>query len=232
MLEGQSVLITGGTGGLGIGVTQEALAQGASVIIPYVSAKEVERINSILSPAAKARTRFVETDVLQADRVAQLVSMIDRLDAVIHLVGGFVMGPTDQFSYEEWQQALNLNLNSTFLICKYALQKMLAQNYGRLVTIGSRGALEPAGNLAAYCAAKAAVVALTRAIADETKGKNITANVVLPSVIDTPANRTAMGEAHADQWVKPASLAKVICFLASPAAQDIRGAAVPVYGNI
>jgi NAD(P)-dependent dehydrogenase (short-subunit alcohol dehydrogenase family) len=232
MLDNQSVLITGGTGGLGLGVTQEALAQGASVIIPYVSAKEVERINSVLSPAAKARTKFVEADVLQAERVEHLIHSLNRLDAVIHLVGGFSMGPTDQFSYEDWQQALNLNVNSTFLVCKYALQKMLAQNYGRLVTIGSRGALEPAGGLAAYCAAKAAVVALTRAIADETKGKNITANVVLPSIIDTPANRAAMGEAQADQWVKPASLAKVICFLASPAAQDIRGATVPVYGNI
>jgi NAD(P)-dependent dehydrogenase (short-subunit alcohol dehydrogenase family) len=100
------------------------------------------------------------------------------------------------------------------------------------VTVGSRGAVEPGGQLAAYCASKAGVVALTKAIADETKGTNITANVVLPSVIDTPANRAAMGAENAVQWVKAESLAGVICFLASEAAQDIRGAAVPVYGNI
>jgi NAD(P)-dependent dehydrogenase (short-subunit alcohol dehydrogenase family) len=125
-----------------------------------------------------------------------------------------------------------LNLNTTFLVCKHALQKMLPQNYGRIVTIGSRGAVEPTGQLAAYCAAKAGVVALTRAIADETRGTGITANVVLPSVIDTPANRASMGDTEAAHWVKPLSLAKVICFLASEAAQDIRGAAVPVYGNV
>jgi NAD(P)-dependent dehydrogenase (short-subunit alcohol dehydrogenase family) len=83
----------------------------------------------------------------------------------------------------------------------------------------------------AYCASKAGVVALTRSIADETKGLNITANVVLPSVIDTPANRQAMGAEQAEQWVKPESLGKVICFLASEAAKDLRGAVVPVYGS-
>lgn len=109
---------------------------------------------------------------------------------------------------------------------------MLEHGYGRIVTVGSWAAVEPAGQLAAYCASKAGVVALTKAIADETKGTNITANVVLPSVIDTPANRAAMGEENANQWVKPESLAQVICFLASEAAKDVRGAAVPVYGNI
>ncbi|MBD0336865.1 MAG: SDR family oxidoreductase, partial [Cyanobacteria bacterium Co-bin13] len=93
-------------------------------------------------------------------------------------------------------------------------------------------AVEPVGQLAAYCASKAGVVALTKAIADEMKGTDITANIVLPSVIDTPTNRQAMGEANASQWVSPASLAGVICFLASAAAKDIRGAAIPVYGNV
>lgn len=101
-----------------------------------------------------------------------------------------------------------------------------------LLTIGSRGAVEPVGSLAAYCASKAGVVALTKAIADETKDTNITANVVLPSVIDTEANRQAMGTEDVDKWVKPESLAEVICFLASEAAKDIRGAAIPVYGRI
>jgi NAD(P)-dependent dehydrogenase (short-subunit alcohol dehydrogenase family) len=92
--------------------------------------------------------------------------------------------------------------------------------------------VQPAGELAAYCASKAGVVALTKAIADETKGTNITANVVLPSVIDTPSNREAMGAENADQWVTPESLAQVICFLASESAKDVRGAAIPVYGSI
>jgi NAD(P)-dependent dehydrogenase (short-subunit alcohol dehydrogenase family) len=108
---------------------------------------------------------------------------------------------------------------------------MLQQDYGRIVTVGSRGAVQPAGQLAVYCAAKAGVVALTKAIADETKGTGVTANVVLPSVIDTPGNREAMGTDQADQWVTPESLGQVIAFLASDAAKDMRGAAVPVYGQ-
>ncbi len=102
----------------------------------------------------------------------------------------------------------------------------------RCDTRGSRSAVEPAGQLAAYSADKAGVVALTKAIADETKGTNITANVILPSVIDTPKNREAMGSENADKWVKPESLAQLICFLGSEAAQDMRGAAIPIYGDI
>jgi NAD(P)-dependent dehydrogenase (short-subunit alcohol dehydrogenase family) len=142
------------------------------------------------------------------------------------------MGKTHEYSLAQWQQDFDLNLTTTFLVCKHSLRKMLEHGYGRIVTVGSRGAVQPGGQLAAYCASKAGVVALTQAIADETKGTHITANVVLPSVIDTPANRAAMGTANADQWVKPESLAQVICFLASEAARDVRGAAVPVYGSI
>jgi NAD(P)-dependent dehydrogenase (short-subunit alcohol dehydrogenase family) len=163
--------------------------------------------------------------------VISLISQMDRLDGLIHLVGGFSMGPTADYNYGDWKKDFELNTHTAFLLCKHSLKKMQAQNYGRIVTIGSRGAVQPVGQLAAYCASKAALVALTKAIADETKGTNITANVVLPSVIDTPTNREAMGTDQADQWVTPASLAKVICFLASEAAGDIRGAAVPVYGN-
>jgi NAD(P)-dependent dehydrogenase (short-subunit alcohol dehydrogenase family) len=142
------------------------------------------------------------------------------------------MGKTHEYSYAQWKKDFDLNLNTTFLVCKHSLKKMLEHGYGRIVTVGSRGAVQPGGQLAAYCASKAGVVALTKAIADETKGTNITANSVLPSVIDTPANRQAMGSEEADQWVKPESLAQVICFLASEAAKDMRGAAIPVYGSI
>ena len=231
-MQGRQVLITGGTGGLGVGVTTEALAQGAHVTIPYVDNAEVERLKGILPPADIVRIRFLNADLTNERSVAQLFENLERVDALIHLVGGFSMGKTHEYSYIDWKRDFDLNLNTTFLMCQHSLRKMLSQNYGRIVTIGSRGAMEPVGQLAAYCASKAGVVALTRAIADETKGANITANVVLPSVIDTPGNRAAMGSENADSWVKPASLAKVICFLASEAAKDIRGAAIPVYGDV
>ena len=232
-MKGNHVLLTGGTGGLGLGVTPAVLAQGAvSITVPYYIAGEVERLKGVISPADLVRLKFIAADLTHEPSVEQLVNGMERVDAAIHLVGGFSMGKTHEYSYEQWQQDFRLNLETTFLVCKHSLRRMLEQDYGRIVTVGSRGAVEPARQLAAYCASKAGVVALTKAIADETKGTNITANIVLPSVIDTPANRAAMGTQNADQWVKPDSLAQVICFLASEAAKDIRGAAVPVYGHI
>ena len=227
----QHVLLTGGTGGLGLGVTPLVLASGASVTIPYINPQEVKRLKHRLSPVELARTTFVETDLTQEFSVERMIQGMERVDALIHLVGGFSMGRTHELSYDAWKHEFDLNLHTTFLVCKHSLNRMLQREYGRIVTVGSRAALNPAGQLAAYCAAKAGVVALTQAIADETKGTNITANVVLPSVIDTQANRESMGIEKAHQWVRPESLGQVICFLASEAAKDVRGAAVPVYGN-
>lgn len=231
-MKGKQVLLTGGTGGLGMGVTAEVLGQGADVTIPYHNEKEVERLKGKLAAAEFDRIRFVSANLSNESVVEQLVNDMGRVDVLIHLVGGFSMGKTHEYSFEQWKKDFDLNLNTTFLVCKHSLRKMLEHGYGRIVTVGSRGAVQPGGQLAAYSASKAGVVALTQAIADETKGTNITANTVLPSVIDTPANREAMGSAQADKWVKPESLAQVICFLASEAAKDMRGAAVPVYGSI
>ncbi|EHC13889.1 3-oxoacyl-ACP reductase FabG [Fischerella thermalis] len=232
-MKGKHILLTGGTGGLGLGVTPAVLAQGAAAItIPYYNPKEVERLKAILSPAEIARIKFVCANLAEEASVENIINQMQRVDVLIHLVGGFAMGKTHEYSLENWKKDFDLNLTTTFLVCKHSLRRMLENRYGRIVTVGSRGAVEPSGQLAAYCASKAGVVALTKAIADETKGTNITANVVLPSVIDTPSNREAMGVENADKWVKAESLAQVICFLASEAAKDIRGAAVPVYGSV
>jgi NAD(P)-dependent dehydrogenase (short-subunit alcohol dehydrogenase family) len=232
-MHGKQVLLTGGTGGLGLGVTPVVLAAGAATVtIPFVAAREVARLEERLAPAERARVRFVEADLAREESVERLVGGMERVDALIHLVGGFAMGPTHTYGYAQWLRDFDLNLNTTFLVAKHCLARMLETGYGRIVTVGSRGAVEPGAQLAAYCASKAGVVALTRSIAAETKGKDITANCVLPSILDTPANRAAMGEQNAGQWVKAESLAGVICFLASEAARDIRGAAVPVYGNV
>ncbi|HAX76621.1 MAG TPA: 3-oxoacyl-ACP reductase FabG [Cyanobacteria bacterium UBA11372] len=232
-MKDKHVLITGGTGGLGLGVTPTVLAQGAALItIPYLNFHQVERLKSILIPNDFDRIQFIPSNLTDEGSVENLMKRMERVDVLIHLMGGFSMGKTHEYSFFDWKQQLDLNLNSTFLVCKHSLKKMLQNDYGRIVTVSSRGAVQPAGQLAAYCASKAGVVALTQAIADETKNTNITANVVLPSIIDTPANRQAMGEENSDKWVKAESLAQVICFLASEAAKDVRGAAIPVYGNI
>jgi NAD(P)-dependent dehydrogenase (short-subunit alcohol dehydrogenase family) len=232
-MKGKHVLLTGGTGGLGLGVTPTVLAQDpATVTIPYRNPKDVERLKSIFSPSELARIKFLAANLDNEAEVENVIDQMVQVDVLIHLVGGFSMGKTYEYSLENWKRDFDINLNTTFLVCKHSLKRMLQQGYGRIVTVASRAAVEPVGELAAYCASKAGVVAFTKAIADETKGTNITANVVLPSVIDTPANRASMGTENAHKWVKPESLAQVICFLASEAAKDIRGAAIPVYGNI
>jgi NAD(P)-dependent dehydrogenase (short-subunit alcohol dehydrogenase family) len=230
-MQPKQVLLTGGTGGLGQAVTRLLLRQGADVTLVYRDRAKLESLQHQLAAAELARVQFVQADLSQEAEVSQLVAAMARVDALIHLVGGFSMGKTHEYDFGQWQRDFDLNLHSTFLVCKHSLGRMWSQNYGRIVTIGSRGAVTPVGQLAAYCAAKAGVVALTQAIADETKGTQITANVVLPGVINTANNRSVMGDEPASRWVKPESLADVICFLASEAAGDLRGAVIPVYGN-
>lgn len=232
-MKDKHVLLTGGTGALGMGVVPAVLAHGAEkVTIPYRHIEDINPLKEILSPEDFDKIQFIPANLTDEGSVEHLMDRIARLDVIIHLVGGFTMGKTAEFSFFEWKQQIDLNLNTTFLVCKYGLRKMLEHGYGRIVTVGSRGAVQPGGQMAAYCASKAGAIALTQAIADETKGTNITANVVLPSTLDTPANRQAMGEENTDKWVKPESLAQVICFLASEAAKDVRGAAIPVYGSV
>ena len=226
------VLLTGGTGGLGSGVTPIFLDGGATLTLPYTRDASMETLKRSLTPAEIARVHFVKTDLASEASVESLLNGMPQIDALVHLVGGFSMGPTHQYALEQWQQDLNLNLTTTFLVCKHGLRRMRERNYGRIVTVSSGAAVTPKGQLAAYSAAKAGVIALTQAIAAETKGTNITANTVLPSVIDTPFNRNAMGTDNQEQWVTPHSLGQILYFLSSDKTGDIRGAAIPVYGNV
>jgi NAD(P)-dependent dehydrogenase (short-subunit alcohol dehydrogenase family) len=178
------------------------------------------------------KIQFIFADLRNEESVKEVFEKQERVDILVHLVGGFSMGDTHMYQLQDWDRQVSLNLTSTFLVCKYALQIMRQNSYGRIVTVASRAALEPAAQMAAYSASKAGVLALTKSIAQETKGSGITANSVLPSIIDTPANRNAMGPENAKNWVKPDSLAEIICFLGSEKAGDMRGAAVPVYGNV
>lgn len=230
-MKNRHVLITGGSGALGAAVTKLALARGAHVVVPYLHEHELERLGSHLggTPAELTLTR---ADLTDEAAVREVVAGMPRVDALIHLVGGFMMGPTHEVGLDAFRDHLELCLTTTFLCCKHALGRMREAGYGRIVTIGSRAAREPMAETAAYSAAKSGVVALTNVIAAETKGTGVTANSVLPSIIDTPQNRAAMGDAGAEAWVTPESLAETIVFLASEAARDLRGAAIPVYGSV
>jgi NAD(P)-dependent dehydrogenase (short-subunit alcohol dehydrogenase family) len=216
---GRVVLISGAGGGLGTVVTRAFLEAGATVAA-------VSRFGSEIS-----------ADLTRPDETARAVETVrarfGRLDVLLHLAGGFEGGtPVAQTLDGVWNRMFDLNVNSAFYIARAVLPAMLEAGYGRIVAIGSKTAVEPVATLAAYGASKAALVALVRTIALEVKRTGVTANVVLPSVIDTPANRAADSAADFSRWVKPESIARLLLWLASEAAADINGAVVPIYGRV
>jgi len=148
-------------------------------------------------------------------------------------VGGFAGGQTVAATDDAtWQRMLDMNLNSAFYAMRAALPALLAAGRGRIVAVGSKTAIEPVATLSAYGVSKAGLVALVRTLALELKGTGITANAVLPSVIDTPANRAADPGADFSKWVAPESIAKLILWLASDATADVNGAVIPILGRL
>jgi NAD(P)-dependent dehydrogenase (short-subunit alcohol dehydrogenase family) len=208
----RTVLITGASGGLG-GAVVAALESGG------------DRVVAASHP---------EYDLTRADEAGRAVAAAGpELSALIHLVGGYAGGmAVSETSDDVWRRMQTLNLDTAFYAARAAVPVLAARPGGRVVLIGARPAVEPVAGLAAYAVAKAGVVALARTLALELAPRQATCNVVLPSVIDTPANRAAMPKADFSRWVSPASLALVIAWLASPAASDVNGAVVPVYGRV
>jgi NAD(P)-dependent dehydrogenase (short-subunit alcohol dehydrogenase family) len=218
-----SVLVTGANGGLGPAVCQAFLDSGAAVIGVARVWKE---------PAAFAT---ISADVGTAEGCEMMVAQaLQRgpLDALVHLVGGFSGGsPLTETSDQSWDGMIDVNLRTAFCAMRAVLRPMTAAGRGRIVAIGSRLAVEPSPNFAAYAVSKAALIALVRNVAAEGKKSGVTANIVLTSTIDTPKNRKAMPDADFTRWVTPQSIAKLIGWLASDAAADISGAVVPIYGR-
>lgn len=154
------------------------------------------------------------------------------IDALVHLVGGFSGGsPIAETSDETWDLMMNVNVRGAFLAMRAVLKPMMEAKRGRIVAVGSRAAVEASPNFAAYAISKAALVALVKNVAAETKDSGITANAVLPSTIDTPANRKAMPKADFSKWVAPESIAKLLLWLVSEDAADVSGAVIPIYGR-
>jgi NAD(P)-dependent dehydrogenase (short-subunit alcohol dehydrogenase family) len=218
-----NVLITGANGGLGTAVCQEFLASGAAVIGVAREWKE---------PAAFTT---ISTDVTTADGCESMMKQalaLGPLDALVHLVGGFAGGtPLMDTDDQTWDEMMNLNVRAAFCTLRAALKPMQAAGRGRIVAVGARMAVEPSPNFAAYAVSKAALVALVKNVAAEGKKFGVTANVVLPSIIDTAANRKAMPDADFSRWVAPRSIAKLILCLTSDAAADSSGAVIPIYGR-
>ncbi len=222
-------MITGAGGGLGIAVTAAALEAGARVTAPTWGTDGEALAARFGEEPALHCTEANMTELADVERV---VASMPRVDAVLHLVGGFTMGPAHEVDAATMAHMIALNLTSTLYVVRTALARMRATGYGRIVTVASRNALEPGAQTALYGACKAAVLNYTQAIAEETRAFDITANTVLPSIIDTPANRAAMGDEQAEQWVDAASLARTIIGLGQASSRDLRGTAMKVYGRV
>ena len=222
------VLVTGADGGLGRHVTQAFLEAGATVIgtSPRIEPASFESTNFTAIPAVISSLQTAQA------LVSQVAARFGRLDVLAHTVGGFAGGQsvaeTDDATF---QRMLDMNLNSTFHMLRAALPLVRKAGNGRIVAIGSRAAVDPGANVGAYSASKAAMVSLIRTVAEENKDAGVTANVILPGTMDTPANREAMPNADFSKWVRPASVAALMTFLAGDAGKDINGAVIPVYGG-
>jgi NAD(P)-dependent dehydrogenase (short-subunit alcohol dehydrogenase family) len=232
----RSVLITGGTGALGSAVTLAFLETGARVFVPWQS--EPSR-DALLTAAAAHRDRLIldRVDVTQETEVARWVAEASAAaggapDALVCLAGGFAGGtPVAATELATWERMLALNLTSVFLCARAVAPLMASRGRGKIVAVAARAGLHGTGGIAAYSVSKAGVINLVQALAEELKEANVQVNCILPSTIDTPANRRAMPDAEQDRWVAPADIARVLLFLTSDAASVISGAAVPVYGR-
>ena len=226
-MTGKVVLVTGANGGLGKYVTDAFLGTGATVVGTSRKIQQADFNN----PNFTALPAEISTREGASVLIDQVVTRFGRLDVLVHTVGGFAGGQsiaeTDDATF---QQMLDLNLNSVFHILRASIPILRQTGNSRLIAIGSRAALEPGAGVGAYSASKAAMVSLIRTAALENKGAGLTANVILPGTMDTPANRKAMPNADVSKWVRPDSIASLISWLASDAGRDINGAVIPVYG--
>ena len=215
----RTALITGATGGLGGAVVERFAADGWNVI--GVDRRPGEDREGV---------RFLEADLFDQAEVERAVAQAgDELQAVVNLVGGYAQGGrVHETPIDEFERQFTLNLRPTYLVTAAAIPRMRA---GTVVCVGTRAALRPFPGAAGYVASKAALLALVRALDTEYRDDGIRVNAVVPSVIDTPANRASMPDADHDAWVTPEAIADVIHFLSSDASAPISGAEIPVYGR-
>jgi NAD(P)-dependent dehydrogenase (short-subunit alcohol dehydrogenase family) len=223
----RTALVTGGTGGLGAAVTRELLADGWRVVVPWIEERELGRVDE------HERLVLVQADCTDPTQVSRATDAAgDGLRAAVNLVGGYAQGGrVHETPVEDFEAQLALNLRSAYLVCAAAIPFLLRAGRGALVCVSSRAAVRPFPGAAGYITAKAAVLAFVDVLDAEYRHDGIRANAILPSVIDTPANRAAMPDADPATWVRPEEIARTIRYLCSDESTATSGAHVPVYGR-
>ena len=231
-LEG-SIVVTGGTGALGGAVVSELLSSGARVVATWIVEAERDALAAELGD--HELLELVEADLLAdggADAAIEAAVSRPPLTGLVNIAGGFAQGGrVHEAPPDEIERMLALNLMTVVRSCRAALPAMIEQGGGSIVCVGAKAALEPFAGASGYITSKAAVLTFVRALAVEYRDDGVRANAVLPSVIDTPANRAAMPDADHTKWVPPLEIARVIRFLCSPDSKPTSGAAIPVYGR-
>jgi NAD(P)-dependent dehydrogenase (short-subunit alcohol dehydrogenase family) len=222
------VVVTGGTGGLGRAVVGLLIEAGAHCHVPYMVEAEAQSF-----PHKKQVTLQPVRDLADEAEVARFYGSVPKLWASIHLAGGFAMSPIGATDAKALRQQIDMNFVSCFLRCRATVGAMAGSGGGRIVNVAARPALEPrsGASMVAYTATKAAVVALTTALAEEVAKNGILVNAVAPSIMDTPINRKSMPNADFSLWPKVEEVAATILYLASPQNAVTRGGIVPVYGR-
>ena len=222
-------VVTGGTGALGLAVVRRFVTGGLRVWVPWVSEAEAEGLRTALGPQAdQVTTRRV--DLTRESDVSGLfteVGTAGRLDVLANIAGGFLSAPVESTDAKAWHHMMDLNATTAFLCSRHAVPLMRRGGFGRIINVASGPAVNHgAANMSAYAASKAALLNLTESLAKELAGSGVTVNALVPSVIDTPANRRAMPRADTSTWLSPDDIAAVVEFLSSEAAGIVTGSAV------
>ena len=226
-MDGKVVVVTGALGALGSVVVDEALAQGAKIASVDHAPTQ--------APATADLFELGGVDLTDAAHARKAIdaaaSHFGKLDALINIAGGFAFETVADGDPRTWQRMYALNVLTALNASRAAIPHLVASGAGRIINVGAIGALQAGSGMGAYAASKSGVHRLTEALAAELKGK-ITVNAVLPSTIDTAANRASMPDADFTKWVRPEELAEVILFLASDAASAVTGTLLPVNGRV